>query len=283
MNQTTPKNKVALVCIGDKPLDRNAMEVSGAILNALDLHPILFHVLRPGSSSDEGAERLEKAQQMLGIEDAELLCIAGQPKSQILRELEQRNYQLLVLGTSERDANLAPSRMSQDLANQVSTSVLLLRNPPKQIERILICTAGHEESTKVISWGICLAQTINQQVTILHVASSPPTMYTGLDALEEDLSQVLSRESPLAKHLKSAASMAEGAGVKADLELRHGLVPEEILRACEVKPHDLVVLGAPEPRAILDRLLLGRIAPKLLSSTLCSTLIVRGELDTADN
>jgi nucleotide-binding universal stress UspA family protein len=104
-------------------------------------------------------------------------------------------------------------------------------------------------------------------------------MYTGLNALEEGVEEVLSRETPLAQHLKEAAQRAEESGVNAKIELRHGMVAEEILRACEMEAYDLVVIGSPDPRALLSRLTLGRVAPQLLASTPISILIVRSAVE----
>jgi nucleotide-binding universal stress UspA family protein len=130
-------------------------------------------------------------------------------------------------------------------------------------------------SILAVKWGIKLAKATQRNVTILHVVISAPTMYTGLSAIEEDLSQVLSRDVPLTQHLKDAALIAEEAGIKAKLELRHGLVTEEILRASEMWSHHLIVIGAPKPRSIFNRVFLGRVAPQLLASTHRSTLIIR--------
>lgn len=270
--------KKALVCIGERPRDEKALLFTRKILQAFNFHPTLFHVTTGGSCMQEGNQLLQAAQEIIAFETAELHCVEGNVRKEIARELRQQSYCLVIVGTSKRDPNLRPSPLSQHLANRVRTSVLLIRNPPEEICRILICTGGHPESANAIEWGIHLAKATNDQATILHVVSSPPTMYTGLEEIEEDLSEVLARDVPLTHHLKSAASMAEEAGVQAKLELRHGLVTEEILRSAEVNAHDLVVIGAPKPRALFKHILLGFIAPKLLASTLRSTLIVRTKL-----
>jgi nucleotide-binding universal stress UspA family protein len=196
-------------------------------------------------------------------------------EGEILQELKRRPYQLLVMETSVSPVDQPASQLSHRLANRAEVSVLLVRNPPESIENILICTSGRPESTPAVSFGIKLAQAIKANATILYVASSTPSMYTGLPALEESLEQVLARESPLSDHLKEAASIAEAAGVETKLELRHGVVVEEIVRACEMKPNDLVVIGAPKPGALIELVLLGRVAPQLITSCKCSTLIVR--------
>jgi nucleotide-binding universal stress UspA family protein len=272
------EQKRALICIGDRPRDVQSLQFTRMIVEAFGYNAVLFHALSPGSTTQKADQLFESANEILEFENAEFFCVAGDAKKEILRETKNREYQLVIVGTSERDPQLTPSPLSQYLANQVKTSVLLIRNPPEEICQILICTGGRPESEIAIDCGLHLARKTNNEVTILHVVSSPPTMYTGLEEVEEELSEVLARDVPLTKHLKTSAIKAEQAGVKATLELRRGLVIEEILRSIEVKEHDLVILGAPLSRAILDQIMLGRVAPKILASTYRSTLIVRGTL-----
>jgi nucleotide-binding universal stress UspA family protein len=279
MNQTNSSqaNKYALICIGEKRLDPDALDFAETVTNALKLSPVLFHVRPPKTPIEEGDRVLASVRMLPRFASADVRHVEGNVKTMIMDELKRQPYHLLVLGTSERDPKLPVSRLSNRLATQANISVLLIRNPSKRIEQFLICTGGHEVSTYAVAWGIRLAKGTGSRVTILHVATTTPAMYTGLPALEEDLSQVLSRDYPLANHLKDAAAMAEKAGVKANIELRHGMVTEEILRACEMSPHDLVVMGAPPPRSYIERVLLGRVGPKLLASSYRSTLIVRNE------
>jgi nucleotide-binding universal stress UspA family protein len=279
MNELTPDALgCALICIGDRARDEKALTFTRAILQALELIPVLLHVHPQRSFAEEGRRRLSDAQETLAMEAADILSIEGVVRSEIVKELNRRRYQLLVIGTSLRETDAYPSPLSKYLANRVKTSVLLIRNPPAKSHCILICTAGQKVSLLAVSWGIRLAKELDARATILHVVSGPPSMYTGLQALEENLPEVLSRDIPLAHHLKATATMAEEAGVQAKLELRHGLVSEEILRSSEMNEHQLVILGAPKPRAIFNQIVLGGIAPEFLSSTLRSTLIVRGGL-----
>jgi nucleotide-binding universal stress UspA family protein len=265
----------SLIGIGRETHDPNLMQYALTITKAMGLRPVLFHVSSTDEPSEEGEKFLANARAMLPSEDVEILHVEGNVEDEIVEELKRRPYQLLVIETSISDSDQPNSRLSQRLANRVEVSVLLVRNPPERIDEILICTGGHPESTHAVSLGIKLAQAIKANATILHVASSTPSMYTGLPAIEEGLEQVLTRESPLSNHLKEAASIAESAGVETKLELRHGVVAEEIVRACEIKPNDLVVIGAPKPGALIERLLLGRVAPQLITTSECSTLIVR--------
>jgi nucleotide-binding universal stress UspA family protein len=277
MKQTssTQPEHLALLCIGNRPADPAALRLAKGVIQAMEVDPVLFHVAPPGTSPDVGKRKLQDVQAILDMDEAEILLRDGRVFSQIRRELDRRSYRLLVLGTSTHEDSAPMSSLARRLAECVDTSVLIVRNPPVKLEKVLICTGGHIASSYTVTVGIRIAQGTGSLATILHVASGAPAMYTGLPAIEEDLSQVLSRDIPLSSHLKEAAALAEESGVQARLELRHGLVVEEILRACDVYPHDLVVLGGHHPKPLLDRLVLGRVTPKVLPSSQRSTLIVR--------
>jgi nucleotide-binding universal stress UspA family protein len=272
---STQLNPLALLCIGDRPPDPSALRLAKGVIQAMDVDPVLFHVAPPGTLPEASKRLLQEVRALSDMDDTEILSREGRVFSQIRRELERRAYTLLVLGTSTREDTVPMSSLTRRLADCVDSSVLIIRNPPSILEKILICTGGHIASSYTVSVGIRIAQGTGSLATILHVASGAPAMYTGLPAIEEDLSQILSRDLPLSSHLKEAAALAEESGVQARLELRHGLVVEEILRACDVYPHDLIVLGEHHPKPLLDRLILGRVTPKVLPSSQRSTLIVR--------
>jgi nucleotide-binding universal stress UspA family protein len=271
--------KRALVCIGPGEIDRDALSFVKKFSEAYHLTPVLFHVSQADSSVEDTEKHLAQIQNTLAMESIELRIIEGKLIGAIQNELNRQAYVVVIVGTTDRSPNLHPSRLSQKIANDIQVSILILRNPPPQIKRVLVCTGGHPNSIPAITWGITLARETKLELTILHVVSTTPAMYTGLPALEEDLSRILSRDSPLAHHLKEVATLAEDSDVKASIELRHGIVAEEILRSSEIKSHDLVILGAPAKQALFNRLVYGRIAPKLLASTLTSTLIVRGKIE----
>ena len=187
-NHLQLNEKLALVCVGRGEIDQNALSFTKDFLIAMKLQPVVFHVLPPGTPHEESDALLDKICKNIGIENAECRRIEGKVKDEIQRELDRQNYQLIVLGTTERNPELPPSRLSQDITNSVNVSALLIRNPPPEINEILICTGGHSTSNIAVNWGINLAQATQGSVTILHVVSSAPTMYTGLEEFKEDLS-----------------------------------------------------------------------------------------------
>lgn len=268
----------ALICVSEREPVPMAIHMAEQISQALGLEPVLMHVQQTGGLPETGAKLIETIQDTLTKEPERVIQVEGKFETEVLQELDSEHFQLVVLGISSLQDEPLTDR-SQHIAMHISDSVLAIHNPSTEIKEILICTGGHEESNRAIDWGLHLAEDLGSSVTILHVVTSTPSMYTGLDALEEGVEDVLSRKTPLAQHLKEAAKRAEELEIPAKIELRHGMVAEEILRACEMGTYDLVVIGSPDPRALLNRIALGRVAPQLLTSTPISILIVRSEVD----
>jgi hypothetical protein len=89
--------KRALICIGDRPRDENALLFTRRITQAFDLHPILLHVTQPGSSAQECDRLLQSAQEILKLETAERKCLDGVARREIAKELKLHDYHLVVV------------------------------------------------------------------------------------------------------------------------------------------------------------------------------------------
>ncbi len=281
MAEDSPDNpeQFALIAVGGLSLDRGALHLAASVVSALEMQPVLLHVVKPNAEIESGKQYLENAREILGMPDAELLLKEGSVVGEIEAELDRRNYQLLVLETGGISPGHPSTQLSQKLANRVSLSVLLVRPPAAEIKRMLICTSGGPISAGLIRWGLKLAKISSAQPTVLHVASAAPEMYAGLPMLTEDLSNLLSRDTPLSTHLKEVAEQAENLGVDAQLELRHGLVAEEIARACDMQDYDFIVIGASKSPKLVDGWLIDKVTPLVLPSLTCSILVVRTDID----
>ena len=277
MTETSRYSGRALLCMSSKTPDPDAIHFAEQIINAFNMQLILLHTHRDTAELTEGQQTAEAIQQLLKTQPDELKEVRGSLESVLQEELDPEAHELVILGTSTESFDRRTAMMSRRLANRIGDSVLIIQHPSSSIERILVCTGGHPASNLVIERGLQLGQALNAEVAILHVVSGAPTMYTGLPAVDEGLEEILSRDTPLATHVRAAAQLAEEKQVNARLELRHGVVIEEILRACEMGDFDLVVIGSPEPRRIFDRLALGQVGPQLLTSTKIPLLIARIE------
>lgn len=277
MMEPTKYSGRAILCMSSKTPDPAAIHFAEQIVNAFNMQLVLLHTHRDTAELEEGHQAAQAVQKLLKVQPEELKEIRGSLESVLKDELDPEAHELVILGTSMESFDRRSATVSRRLASRIGDSVLIIQKPSSTIKRILVCTGGHPASNLVIERGLQLGQALKAEVTILHVVTVAPTMYTGLTAVEEDLESILSRDTPLAAHLRAAAKLTEERQVDAKLELRHGVVVEEILRACEMGNFDLVVIGSPEPRRIFDRLALGQVGPQLLTSTKIPLLIARIE------
>lgn len=270
----------SIMCVGTLSPEPRAIQFAEQVSRALGFDLVLLHVPEPGEKNEFGEGILDQTRDLLAEAPQRSILEEGDFEETIHQEVDREPYQLVILGTSCRSPEEHLTKRSQRLALDLADSVLVMCDPPEKLRHLLISTGGHPGSIPVEDWGIRLARGSGAEATILHIVTDAPSMYIGLPALEEGLEEILSRETPLAQHLKETVRRADSAGVSVKLSLRHGIVVEEILRACETEHYDLIVIGSHEPGRILDHLVMGRIGPQLLSSVKTSVLIIRTETDT---
>lgn len=272
--ESTPVPK-ALICLGDGPRDPNALAFAHQLTMANHLRPILFHVVEEGRDISRGEQIVSGALEAFKHQSPEALVVGGEIEPEIHGELRRRNYKLLILGTTKRPPEQSPSPLLRRLILRAKTNVAYLKSPDGVLDHLLLCTAGHPTSVQIVDLGLQTAMMIGGEATILHVTSHPPQMYTGLGRIDQDLKELLTRDTPIAQHLREMAFLADQLGVEARIELRHGTVVEEIVRAAEMAKYDLVVMGTAAVRGPMDRLLLGDILPQVLASVPISVLVAR--------
>jgi nucleotide-binding universal stress UspA family protein len=190
----------------------------------------------------------------------------------ILREAELGAYGLLAVrwtGMPRLD------RIARQVVAGTKVSVLVIKGELVSLGRLLICTGGRPVAEPIIRTGARLAQAASAEVTLLHVASAVPGMYTGLQAMDEGIEDLLKRDTPEAKHLREGAQIVAEHGVGGVIELRHGVVVDEIIRSAQRWDCDLIVVGASESGSRLNRLFFGRVTQKILELAPCSVLVVR--------
>jgi nucleotide-binding universal stress UspA family protein len=274
-NESPQSAQRALICLGDGPRDHNALKFAKQVTMAYHLRPILLHVVEEGREISRGEKIVAGALGAFRLQMAETRVVGGRFEDVVQSELASGMYRLVVLGTTKRPPEQKPSPLVRRLTLRASTNVLYIKSPDGQLDNLLLCTAGHPGSVRIVDMGLQAAMIMGARATILHVTSHPPAMYTGLARIDQDLKEVLARDTPLAQHLRRVAFLADQLGVNADIQLRHGTVVEEIIRASEMEKYDIVVMGTAPVGHAMDRLLLGDIVPQVLASVPTSLLIVR--------
>jgi nucleotide-binding universal stress UspA family protein len=201
----------------------------------------------------------------------------------ILSEIHQGDYDLVIvdanLGAEPRHRHL--SARARAIVRRSPISVLVFQPAVQKIKHVLICTGGLHLSDPVIETGAQLARAFNAEVSLLHVVGAIPSMYTGLDQIEETLPELLSTDTPIAQHLRSSAEILDQYQVPSQLILRRGIVNNEIIREVSLGEYDLIVTGPPKSSHGFIRLFLGDVVEDVIEHTAIPFLIVKQPLPTS--
>lgn len=203
----------------------------------------------------------------------------GYPAEQILQEIEQGNYDLVVIGARGRSrlTRFLLGSMSFRILEHATIPVLIVRESRPQVKNILVTTGGHPASEPTMRFGTQLARALGAKETLLHVTSPIPQMYIGLEEMDETLPELMQSATKEGRVLREGARMMNEQQVEGNIELRHGLVEEEIVQEAIQGDYDLIVIGSSVPAGLIGRLLLGNITRRIIDRTDRPVLVVPGQ------
>jgi nucleotide-binding universal stress UspA family protein len=269
-----------LLCVAGMPFAEAAVQFGGQIAEFTQSQLTLLHVIQQEQDRADGERILAAATDILPKVTLETCIRVGNPVEEILTEVREGDYDMLVVGACQEvsAAYRLLGSVTQQLIRRAPISILVAREPRPNLERILICTGGADVAEPVIELGGTLAGLAQAQATLLHVVSPVPSMYTGLNELEETLAELLRTDTPTAQHLRYAASVLDKHGVAGKLKLRYGVAADEILRETLEGSYDLVVIGASGTAGRIREWLLGNVTRQIAENAPCSMLVVKHEL-----
>lgn len=264
-----------LACVAEVSDAERSVRLADTIARLTQSSLTFLHIVPPKGDRAAREHILELARER-GGRLVEARVRRGSPAAEILAELDAGNYDLVLVG-----ANRSPGlkeyllgSVAMQVVNQAPISVLVAKRVSPPLERILICSSGAEAAERVIESGACLAEAADAQVTLLHVVTPVPSMYTGLGEIDEGLSELLQTDTPIARHLRRGAEILERSQVDADLKLRYGVAADEIIREARSGDYDLIVIGAAKRKSPL-RWALGDVTREVVEKATRSVLVVR--------
>ncbi len=172
---------------------------------------------------------------------------------------------LIVVGSRGLDAidRFMLGSVSTAIALHASSPVLIVKEPPQTLRRVLVATDGSASSNKAIQFMLRHFKAISEPapivIQLVHVM--PFLRYT---VVKETGEKLLARE----------AAKLERAGYLVRQFPRLGPAAEEIMRVVNIEQPDLIVTGA-KGRSAVARFLQGSVSIKLTHQSPCSTLIIR--------
>lgn len=206
----------------------------------------------------------------------------GHPVEEILGELQSQAYDMVVVGEKGHHRGLPLLKLGSTagkLARRINTHLLVARNVPSKMQKILLCTGAENPSMETINNCGRLIKDVDAEVGLLHVMSQ---VFFGPQSQSDDLrdtaATAIERQTREGKHLQQAIDELVKTGLKGKVHpiLRHGLVVDQVLAEVRNSKCDLLVVGAhhqPGQNRWLE-ILLDDVADQLLNQAPCSVLVV---------
>jgi sulfate transport system ATP-binding protein len=186
---------------------------------------------------------------------------SGDNTTEILLEAQEGLYEVVVIGQGgrrEEEQMTGLGTTARRVLMEAGVPVLVLEESRPQIDRVLICTAAGEPGKTDIRFGGRLARRTGAETTVLHVRPGESTP-AGRRRAEH--------------HLEQAGAFLGSLGVRSEIKLADGPLVETILAEAKRGDYDLIVIGAPAPRAV-QRLRWRDFATSIVSGTERPVLVV---------
>lgn len=270
-----------LIATHESPNAERTLRFASQILRRVTEPAVVLTVIKDETDRPHAERHLAGARALLEPTVAQLRTRvrAGPPVQEIVREAEEGDYDLLILGISQ-SSHLAERLLGSTalrVVEQVPCPVIIVKGEVSPVRRILLCDSGAESPSRLGHFTVRLAEMIGgeEEVTVLHVMSQisagPGVRGVQLRATAEEL---IREETPEGRLLKRDIQDLEQPGIHPSPKVRHGLVVDEILAEARSGAYDLVVIGAFRGKG-WQRLLLDDLAHKLLTQLDRSVLVVQ--------
>lgn len=252
-----------------------AVSLGGRLASALGAETTL---LAAGKKAQQVYNALNKAEEIVrafGITPKTLVAI-GPSVKQFIEQVQREGYDLVVIGYRRRSAmeKALKGCVAAQVVHQATTSVLVVRQGRQDIRRLLLGIGGNGFTTEITDWGARIAVALGAQVTLIHVESAPPLMYSGLEEVHQTLAEFLETDTPAARAIRQAAAALQETRVQAEIKLAYGVTDRELLRTAQEGDYDLLILGSAWARPPLDRVVLENITRNILLKTRRPVLVV---------
>lgn len=206
-----------------------------------------------------------------------LIADSGDAAESIIQTAEESRSELVIVG--QRGMTASPSFLlggvSQKVATYAPCSVLVVKEDPIALQRLVLAVDGSEASHRAVAF---LQQVPFKAPLEIHVvtvwpqgralAAAQPTKRAGRSELKE---VVKTKGEEL---LRGVATELNQGPYKVQTELLHGDPAFAILDAAVRREAQMVVMGARGVTPI-KRFLIGSVCQKVLVHALCSVLVVR--------
>jgi nucleotide-binding universal stress UspA family protein len=277
-----------LVCTQSSPDATGSADLASQLGLIVDADLTLLgiaHSRQDVASTEAAMDRVTR--QLDAASSVERMLKIGDPSHEIIEAADQADYDLVV--TSRHPKRRLPPIVTrsgtQSLARNIASHLLLVRNPPDRIHRILVCTSGEPPARHTLGVAGNLIRRSKVDVSLIHVMSQVALRPDSpAEELEESAGEAIERHTREGDRLTEGVAILTRAGLSQPIQpiLRHGPVVDEVLSEIDDGGYDLLVLGShyqPGLTRWMD-VLLDNVANALLDRVECSVLIVSPAVPT---
>jgi nucleotide-binding universal stress UspA family protein len=204
----------------------------------------------------------------------------GNPVTEILREAEALDADLVVVGSRGLTGlrGLMHRSVARAVVERCQRPVLMARAPRNELREVIVALDGSVHARNAAEFFAWFPLPDAAWSTLLHVVRSAKALpgSPGIDQGEgpRDTSELRGDSLDLGGSLLTAtAAKLSKRGKQVRTEVRTGNPATEILELAERRRADLIVAGA-RGVSLLEGLLVGSVAERLLREARCSVLIV---------
>jgi nucleotide-binding universal stress UspA family protein len=239
----------------------------------------LLGVVESDDEERKVARMLERTSNALceDVPHIDSLIRHGHAAEEILKETEENEYDLVVVGSRGRRGitRFLLGSTAARLARYCPSPVLLVKGKRRNLSRILVCTAGAASGEKDAEFAGRIASLTGASVVVLHVMSQLPLgPECQVSDLENSTEALLLTDAREAIHLRKDLQILEDLSVEGEPKVRHGLVVDEILAEAREGSYDLIVVGA-HAASGLQRFMLTDTTEQLVMGSDRPVLVVR--------
>jgi nucleotide-binding universal stress UspA family protein len=237
-----------LIYIHDPITDKPGVMLGSMLAKKLNAKVTLLYVglkeNKKKQEEKEGKAILEQVVEYFNGLEVKTRVRRGQVAKKILQEVEENLHDIVVVTASRIGSLSRAIAVEREIIAKMPSCTLIVKNHQQEINKILMLTGGLQVSERMIEIGARFASALDSKVTLMHVAANVPSMYTGLDTIEETLEELLHTDTPIAKHLRKCARLLDSFHVPSEIKLKHGEPVYEIVREVDQENYDFVIIGA---------------------------------------
>ncbi|MDR4490216.1 MAG: universal stress protein [Candidatus Nitrosocosmicus sp.] len=138
--------------------------------------------------------------------------------------------------------------------------------------KILVPIDGSENSKRSFNYALHLSQNLEGEITLLHVADAPPSVYLQSQKVLDELLEKYSKERE--KVFDEYQQLAERESIKIKTKLIFGEPGQEIVKFSTKEEFDVIVIGN-RGMGHLKEMIIGSVSDTVIHDAKCPVLLVK--------